>query len=226
MSLIDKGHARVADGSIDLGQLAGELIAAAPDLDKPGKQIAAAVYRLLAAGEPVSRERLAKRVGLSLESVAAALDSWPGVYTNDEGSVVGFWGLTQLEMPPHRLEVKGRKLYTWCAWDSLFIPQILRSTAQVESTSPTRGDSISLVVGPNGIESVTPEHAVLSFLRPREGFDEKIIQNFCHYILFSSDESGKQWTAEHENTFLLSTDEGFQLGPLWIEGLFGDLEAG
>ena len=36
----------------------------------------------------------------------------------------------------HRFEVAGRTLYTWCAWDSLFLPQILGQEAEVESTCP------------------------------------------------------------------------------------------
>ena len=222
MSVTDEDQTRVGDGSIDLGELAREVIAAAPNLDETGRRIAVALYRLLAAGKPVPRKRLAERVGLSMESVAAALDGWPGVYVDDEGSVVGFGGLTQTEMPPHRLEVEGHKLSAWCAWDSLFIPQILGVTARVDSTAPTSGDAISLVVRPDGIESVTPEQAVLSFRRPKEGFDAKIIQSFCHYVLFfPSEDSGRQWTAERADTFLLSIDEGFQLGRLWVEGVFG-----
>ena len=222
MSLADEGQTRVRVGSIDLDELAHELVAAAPHLDDTDRQIAVALYRLLAQGDPVSRQRLAERVGIPVENVSVALDGWPAVYVDDEGSVVGFWGLAQREMPPHRFEVEGRKLSTWCAWDSLFIPQILGLTARVDSTAPASGDPIALVVRPDGIESVTPEQAVLSFRRPTQGFDADIIQSFCHYLLFfASEESGKRWTAEHEDTFLLSLDEGFQLGRMWIEGVFG-----
>ncbi len=38
-----------------------------------------------------------------------------------------YWGLAIAETK-HRLEVDGRALYTWCAWDSLFLPEILQRT--------------------------------------------------------------------------------------------------
>src|SRR3989442_9036358 len=42
-------------------------------------------------------------------------------YTDKQGRIIGFGGLAVREMP-HRFKVDGRTLYTWCAWDSLFIP--------------------------------------------------------------------------------------------------------
>lgn len=46
------------------------------------------------------------------------------VYPDGEGRVLGFGGLTVAPMH-HRFEVGGRILWTWCAWDSLFIPGTL-----------------------------------------------------------------------------------------------------
>src|SRR2546422_6561781 len=56
------------------------------------------------------------------------------VYPDDEGRVLGFGGLAAAPMH-HRLEVDGRTLWTWCAWDSLFIPEILGKRARVDRKS-------------------------------------------------------------------------------------------
>ena len=64
--------------------------------------MALALYRLLAQGEPVARERLAEHAGASARDVARVLDEQPGTYCNDDGRVVAFWGLALGGMP-HQL---------------------------------------------------------------------------------------------------------------------------
>ena len=207
-------------GAIDLEELAEALDVEKLGLDKQSQRVAVSLYRLLAEGAPVTRERLAERTGLPLEQISELVDSWFGIYFNDDGDIVALWGLAQPEMA-FSFEVDGRQLYTWCAWDSLFLPQILHETARVEVTAPT-GETISLTVGPDGISDLSPAGAVLSFLRPDDGFDENVIQSFCHYVLFfPSQDAAKEWTADHPNTFLLSIEQGFELGCIWIEKRFG-----
>ncbi len=117
------------------GALAQKVADAFPDLSATDQKIAVGLYRLLAEGEPVSPDLLAQHLDLSKSVVREVLNSWPAVYFNDEKNVVGFWGLALQEMP-HRFKVNGRQLYTWCAWDSLFIPELLGKTAEVESPVP------------------------------------------------------------------------------------------
>jgi hypothetical protein len=50
--------------------LAGELAAATPTLNAEQQPVALSIYRLLADGEPVGRDRLAARTGLVPEHVA------------------------------------------------------------------------------------------------------------------------------------------------------------
>lgn len=116
-------------------QLAQELSAASPTLDARRQRLAIALYRLLAEGEPVSRERLAERRTSSIDRSDPMLDDLPGVYLDDRGRVIGFWGMTLAEMP-HRLEVGGRRVHAWCAWDTLFLPELIGKTVSVESTCP------------------------------------------------------------------------------------------
>jgi alkylmercury lyase len=147
------------------------------------------------------------------ERVEQLLTAWPGVFFDDQ-QVIGFWGLTIRRLSPtHRLEVDGRTLFAWCAWDTLFLPGILDATARVESACPTTGETISLLVSPYGVFQTSHPEAVVSFLTPEQDFDADVIQSFCHFVhFFTSPVAGEAWTAEHPGTFLLSLEDAFELG--------------
>ncbi|MEW6208698.1 MAG: organomercurial lyase, partial [Acidobacteriota bacterium] len=113
------------------------------------------LYRLLASGQPVSIERLASEVKLPRDAVQVILEQWPGVFYDEAYCVVGYWGLALPKMS-HRFEINGQVLYTWCAWDSLFIPEILGVTAQVESFCPVTGNKIRLTVAPDLVKHADP----------------------------------------------------------------------
>ncbi len=204
-----------------LKPLALKVAYAMPDLDSTDQRIVVGLYRQLAEGKPVAQDDLARRLDLPADRVRERLGSWPGVYLDDEQRVIGFWGLA-LQKMPHGFKVDGRQLYTWCAWDALFIPEILGKTAEVESISPVTGDTVSLTVSPSGVERCSPAGARVSFLSPDIPFDTDVIMTFCHYVLFfSSEEAGDRWRADHENTFLLTVDEAFEIGRLVNAANFG-----
>lgn len=199
-----------------LEALATAVAKAAPDFDEEQQRVALEVYRRLAEGSPAPAGDVAERAGTSPDHVEDLLRSWPGVFLDGEGSVVGFWGLTITRLSPtHRLEVDGRELFAWCAWDTLFLPGILGASARVESRCPTTGQTISLVVSPSEVVETSHPAAVVSFLLPDRDFDADVIQSFCHFVhFFASPEAGEAWTAGHPGTFLLSLDEAFELGRL------------
>src|SRR5207245_7347415 len=100
------------------------------------------IYRQLAQGEPVLRSELAEALEAPPDTVDELLEH-PNLrsltYTDKQGRIIGFGGLAVREMP-HRFRIDGRTLYTWCAWDSLFIPLILGLEAKVHS--PSRGSHV------------------------------------------------------------------------------------
>src|SRR2546425_4356157 len=61
---------------------------------------------------------------------------------------------------PHRFRIDGRTLYTWCAWDSLFIPVILHREAEVESLAPGSTARVRLRVAADRVKDVQPPSAV------------------------------------------------------------------
>ena len=193
---------------------------AVPILEEDAQRLALELYRQLARGDAVPPASLGDALGVPTEKVTTLLEDeqlkgW--VFYDDEGSVIGFRGLAIREMP-HRFEVEGRTLYTWCAIDSLFIPEMLGKPAKVQSRDPHTGTAITLTVTPDGVEAVEPAAAVMSILigdpEVVKTNTTKVMASFCHHIFFlASPETGAEWAAQHgEGTFLVTLEEAFALG--------------
>jgi alkylmercury lyase len=201
--------------TIDLRHLADALTGAFPSLDAADQQIAIATYRLLARGRPASAEEIAVATGVLPAEVEDRMEAWPAVFRDGDGRVIGFWGLTIHEMPPHELQVGEVKLWAWCAWDTLFLPARLGAVLQVLSVCPVTKETIELRVAPDHVESVLPDGVVVSFLRPEGRFDGNVITSFCHFIhFFASQRAGDQWIKRHPGTFLLSLPDAVELARL------------
>jgi alkylmercury lyase len=206
---------------VALDEIAEAINVANPFLDEDERRLALTIYQALAEGAPVAPEELARRTGAELGRVLEALDGWTGVFRDDDGRIVAFWGLALPQMD-HRFEFDGRTLYTWCAWDPLFIAPVLGSQARVTSTCPVSGRTITLEVGPGGVRDVDPPGAVLSFLRPTPDMRDDVINSFCHYVLlFASRGAADEWVAEHPGTFVLGLDDAFELGRRTLGRLAG-----
>ncbi len=191
--------------------MAAELAVATPTLNDEEQHLALALYRLLAGGQPVDAATLASRSSLQPEHVGEALNRWPGLFADEDDRIIAFWGLS-LHPMTHRLLVDDRVLYAWCAWDTLFLPELLGKPAHVQSTCPTTGKPISLAVSQNAIADVAPTEAVLSFLHRDQPFDADSITTFCHYIhFFADDAAAQQWTDQHDGTFVISLADGFEI---------------
>jgi alkylmercury lyase len=206
--------AKQAQAAPSLEHLAEAIGAARPSLDPLEQRVALTLYRLLADGRPVPVDALAVRVDQPPAGIERILERWPGVFRDDEQRVIGFHGLS-LGETPHSFRVNGRQLYAWCAWDTLFLPQLLEAPAQVESRCPSSGEPVRLTVSPARVESVTPSQAVVSMLVPESAFDENVVASFCHYIhFFSSERAADAWIARHPSTFVLSVERAFELGQI------------
>ena len=209
-------------GADRIHTLAAQITAATPRLD-PGLQHAAlTLLRLLAHGEPVEVRRLSEAVALPTAYVDETLDRSPGVLRDDHRRVIGFMGLSITEISDHRIHIDGRALWAWCAWDTLFLPELLDETARVASRCPLTGRGISLTVTPDGPADLAPTETVISFLVPETQFDANVIHSFCHFVhFFVSPAAAASWTAEHPGTFPLSVNDAYRLGKLTNRATFG-----
>ena len=185
-------------------------------LSETEQRVSAQIYRLLAKGEPVPVAQLAATLDLPLSQVEEVVGQWPALFYNDDKAIIGYWGLGLTQMD-HRFEVDGNTLYTWCAWDALFIPQIIGKTAHVESTDHVTKEKVFITVSPGGIEDVSPAGAVTSFMMPNtDEIRSDVIKSFCHYLhFFSSEATAREWIGSNEKSddlVILSIDEGYKIG--------------
>jgi alkylmercury lyase len=200
---------------------------AVPTFTPEEQRVAVAVYNELAKGTSVSAEQLAGAQGVAAERARELLQR-PSIqvmaFRDEQGRVLGFGGLATAPMH-HTFVVNGRTLWTWCAWDSLFIPEIIGQTARVESRDPETGEIVRLTVTPEGVESPDPE-IVVSFLLPdASAFDRSaanVMATFCHFVFFfASRESGERWTAKHPGTFFYSLGQAIELARRLNAKVFG-----
>lgn len=207
----------------DLDGLARRLDTALPELDERGREVSLATYRTLAYGEPVPDYAIATVTGIDIMEVQDIMRPWPGVYRNDSGRIIGFWGLTLEEMG-HPMRVDEVELFGWCAWDTLFLPGILGRPATVRSSAAVTADPIRVDVRDTNVVADPPSTAV-SFLDPGRGSidADRIISTFCHHVLFfSTHHEGEEWARSRDTDGLvLSVEDAFELGRAFNRVRFG-----
>ena len=196
-----------------LDQIADAVIGAFPRLSPKEQRASFTVYRLLAKGQPVTVPQISSASSVASDAVAEMLGRWHGVERDEAGAVTAFWGLT-LRQTKHRFRIGATQLHTWCGWDTLFLPALLGVSADVESTCPVSGKQIVLRVAPDRVRSATPESAVLSFVLPNKvDVERSVTETFCcHVHFFASAEAGKAWVSRRQGTFILSIEEGQEVG--------------
>ncbi|HJQ90726.1 MAG TPA: organomercurial lyase [Acidimicrobiia bacterium] len=194
---------------------ANQLAAATPSLDHEQQRIARQIYHLIAANaEPVTVAQIADSAKVSPDRVEESLRSWPLVLWDDQDRVVGFWGIHAEHITPtHAITVDGRTVYAWCAWDTLFITEILGRQTKITSTDPRAGTPINLTVTPEGVVRIDPPEAVVSLLLPEDGLTDDAIQRFCHKVhFFTTPASAEAWIDGRPGLFAVTVDEAFDLG--------------
>jgi alkylmercury lyase len=204
----------------EVDQLTHRILDVFPSLEPDSRRVAVQLYRLIAKGESVTRQSLANAAGVSLERVNEILEGWSGVYY-DGDKIQGFWGITPKEFSKHLYTSNGRTNYAWCAWDTLFLPGILGSEAEIQSTCPESGEIIRLDVSPDGVLNVEPQSAVMSIMEPTDDVTEDVVGKFCHFVyFFPSMEIGARWIEKNPGTRLISIEDAFELGKRRNQGQF------
>lgn len=198
----------------ELSRLAEIFVRGFNALDRDEQRLARALYRALSRGRPVSPSELAEEASMPASSVAKTLRAWPDIHWTEDGSIRAYLGLS-VEPTRHRIEFDAGTAYTWCAWDTLFIPGVAGLEARVRSTCPASGAEVSLAVGPRGVEQDGPDDLGLSFVEPAQSeLGESVTKDFCQYVHFVSTGHPETaaWLEARPGLFLLSVDEGFELG--------------
>ena len=192
--------------------------------DAAAQRVQLALYRLIAAGLPVDRDGLALAVGRDPVEVAEILAAIPAsnFLYDSGGQIVGFRGLGQVPTR-HHLGFAGKRLFAWCAFDCLFLAELLGGAIEVASACPASGAEIRLTVTPEGVAAAGPEATVLSFVTPAPaGMRAELRQVFCAKIhFFAGPDAAEAWRANHPDASILTLDQGFELARLRNAAGFG-----
>lgn len=184
--------------------------------------LALALLGELAKGEAVGAAQLARTVERDEYDVAATFDRWPNLHRDGRARVVAFAGLS-VAPTQHRFEVAGSRLYTWCAWDTLFLPYLLRQTARVESTCAVTGADVRLTVAPEGVRAAEPAAMRVSFPPPASTVTSDITASFCCRVHFLAGQAAAEaWLAENPGGLTLSLEDAVELGRLATRQLVED----
>ena len=198
--------------AFDSAELHSDAVALFPKLNAFEQRLSIALYRSLAEGAPVSRERLTTVLDVSRASIAEIMSRWRHVVCDDSERIVAYRGLSILPTR-HRMTVRAKTLYTWCAWDTLFIPGILGVPAQIESNCPQTNRPIRLEVAADRATPLDPIAPVMSWPSvDAAAVDEDLIANFCQQVhFFYSEEVAMARVSQHVGMQLLHLEDAFAL---------------
>ncbi|MDT7531239.1 organomercurial lyase MerB [Sphingopyxis sp. SE2] len=171
-------------------------------------QLFVVLLRELAKGRPVSQTTLAMSLDWPAQQVNAVLERATSTEYDSDGNIVGY-GLT-LRETSHIVEIDGRRLYAWCALDTLMFPALIGKTAHVSSHCAGTGAPVSLTISPNEMRDVVPADAAVSLILPQTTAD--IRQSFCcHVHFFASVMAAKDWASKHQGVEIVSVQDAFRL---------------
>lgn len=189
------------------------MLSVLPELDEHDQRLSLVLYRELAQGAPVPPSLLATRLGTSVAKVDQRLANWPGIHRDEQQRIVGYWGLT-IVPTRYGLRVGERNLYTWCAWDTLFIPALLGAHAHVQSACRDTDSPVQLAVGPDTLEAASPENLWVSFVLPSaESMRRDLRASFCHNVhFFRSPDLAALHRVLPPSAFVLTLADAFEVG--------------
>lgn len=176
--------------------------------------------QLLALGQPVAPAQLARAMHSSVEETRASLQELPELEYDEQGNIVGK-GLTLLPTV-HQFHVNHHLLFTWCAWDALYFPVLLKSSAQVISRCPVTAETIQFTVTPEQIYGLDPQAAMISLvISDATACSANVRETFCCYShFFSSPQAAASWQQVHPDALLLEVQEAYQVGKIVVRARY------
>ncbi len=213
-NVADEAAAFLSDGYLD-------------DNSADVQRLSVALYRLLAAGQPVALPALANALEWEASRAEAVLRALPpsALERDNHDNITAFIGLS-LKPTDHRIEVEGKTLHTWCVLDALFLPEILQKTVQVTTQCPATGAAIHVTLAPDRIVASEPEYAVMSIVAP----DGKTCRDnlrgaFCNHVNFFADRAAfDEWANDRPGAAGVSLADAHAMGRRRNAARYPDIE--
>lgn len=213
----------------DLGKFFGQLIDAG-FLDNNSPQIqrlSVTLHRLLARGKPVRPDDLATALAMTADEVAALLATVPpsAIDFDESGAVSAFIGLS-LAPTRHEFRLDGLTLYTWCAFDALFLPRILAMPARITTFCPATKNAVEMTMTARRLVAVDPPDAVMSIVAPdRESYARDLRGTFCRHVNFFTDAGAfEDWAEGRDDVACVDIAEAARLAALRNAARLGDID--
>ncbi len=198
---------------------AKDLLKSLPDsftkLSEEEQELSLAIYHGLEKGNPLKIEDLVSATTLDKFTVKAIIKKWPAIFYDSNQHIIGYWGLAIQEMG-HKIELNDKTLYGWCAWDTLFIPQLIEKDAVIRSTDHLTKEEVVIEIDRNGNLLAGDDDIYISMLTVDEkSIQEDVVTTFCHFVhFFKSKSSGVDWISKHDGTFLITLNEAIELSKI------------
>jgi alkylmercury lyase len=174
--------------------------------EQADKSILRAVFPLLAAGGPVTVERIALAAGAEAAVVETALQLGR-VDRNTKGWVTELFGITTAPTT-HRIEIEGVVLYSCCALVAQMVPMLVDQPARIETVDPISRQLVRIQLTPDKLTSVDPPEAWGTFVRTElEALQKNVGEAFCHHIHnFTSQETAEQYAQQDKRRYILNME--------------------
>ena len=161
------------------------------------QRLSVKLYRLLARGAPLARAELALACALSEERLEQQFSQLlpTSLETDDRGAIVAFGGLS-LRPTGHQFVTAGTRLYTWCVFDALFLPQILNNFATLVTRCAISQKELIVELAPRELQVADPSDCVMSIVAPdHDACCSNLRKAFCDRVnLFVDRAAFAQWS--------------------------------
>ena len=129
------------------------------------------------------------------------------VVFDDRCAVIAFSGLSLA--PTHHLFIMDEaKLYTWCAFDALFLPEILRKPAALITQCPGSGAELTVQLAPSQVRAAPPGCVVSIVMPGTKSCRNNLRKAFCDHVnLFKNEQTFMIWSKGRQDVRCVTLGE-------------------
>ena len=165
-----------------------------PDLKTEERQISKILYQKLALGKSVSIETISNELQKSIQDIQDYLNQMEYVEYNVTNEISAYRGVT-LRQTTHCVFHNAFKVFTWCAFDTLFLADLLDKPVKITSNCPTCNKAITINKPDRDHKSLKETNTVMSFIIPdKVDYCEDLQSAFCCKVhFFCNGQCGSEW---------------------------------
>ena len=180
-------------------------------------------FPLLAGGEPVTVGEIAKAAGVNDREVEEALRQARCAF-NERGRLVDLFGM-MLAPSYHRLEIRGKAVFSCCALWAHVIPKLVDRAVLVESVDPQSREIVRLEIAREKVRSVNPDTALATVaVADAASIEQDVGSAFCRYVRhFASSDSAHKFAARSPSCQVVHVHELHEIAGQLHEGILKSL---